>query len=231
MLLEIKNVNKDYFRKKALIDINMQIEEGKIVGLLGPNGSGKTSLIKMIACLIRADQGEIFVDGQKIGIETKKTVSYLPDNDFLPSWMKIKDAVKYYEDFFPDFNRNKCIDLIKFMKLDENMKTKALSKGMGEKLNLSLVLSRESRLFLLDEPLAGVDPVAREKILDCIINNYNEKSAMLISTHLINDIEGIFEEVVFIKEGRIVLHKNAEEIREKNNKSIDELYRQVFRDE
>lgn len=229
MLLEIKNINKKYFSKSALIDINMEIEEGKIVGLLGPNGSGKTTLMKIMASLIRANKGEILIDGHNPSIDTKKIVSYLPDKEYLPSWMKVKNAVKYYEDFFPDFNRSKCIELIKFMKLDENMHTKSLSKGMMEKLNLSLVLSREAKLYLLDEPLGGIDPVARENIMNLILNNYNEKSSMLISTHLINDVEGLFDEVFFIDKGVILLHENAEKIREKDHKSINELYREVFR--
>ncbi|GAA0182177.1 ABC transporter ATP-binding protein [Clostridium sediminicola] len=229
MLLQIKNINKKYFKKSSLIDINMNIQEGKIVGLLGPNGSGKTTLMKIIASLIRANKGEILINGYKPGIDTKKIVSYLPDKEFLPNWMKIKDAIKYYEDFFPDFSRSKCIDLIKFMKLDENMHTKSLSKGMMEKLNLSLVLSREARLYLLDEPLGGIDLVDRENIMNMIINNYNEKSSILISTHLINDIESLFDEVFFIDRGTIILHQNAENIREKNNKSISELYREVFK--
>ncbi|WP_392486847.1 ABC transporter ATP-binding protein [Haloimpatiens sp. FM7315] len=227
-ILSSKNLNKRYFTKVALRDVNFNIEEGKIVGLLGPNGSGKTSLIKIVAGILRQSSGEISICGHKPSAYTKGIVSYLPDKEYLYKWMSIDDAIKLFKDFYEDFDEKKADELLKFMKLDRNLNVKELSKGMYEKLTLALVLSRKAKLYVLDEPLGGVDPVAREKILDAIINNYTENSSMLITTHLVKDIERVFDDVAFIKEGEIILKGNAEELRVKNEKSIDELYREVF---
>lgn len=227
-ILEAKNLSKSYFNKKALNDINLSIEKGEVLGFLGPNGSGKTTFIKIAAGILRQSNGEILINGMKPGVETKKLVSYLPDRNYLYKWMKIKDAIEFFNDFYEDFDVKRCKELLDFMKLEEDYKITALSKGMMEKLNLTLVLSRKSKLYILDEPLAGVDPVAREKILDAIIQNYNEDSSMIITTHLVKDIERIFDDIAFIKDGAIVLSGNAEDLRCERGKSIDELFREVF---
>ncbi|MEA4825999.1 MAG: ABC transporter ATP-binding protein [Clostridium sp.] len=227
-ILEAKNLSKNYFNKKALNGINLSIEKGKVLGFLGPNGSGKTTFIKIAAGILRQSNGEILINGMKPGVETKKLVSYLPDRNYLYKWMKIKDAIEFFNDFYEDFDVKRCKELLDFMKLEEDYKITALSKGMMEKLNLTLVLSRKSKLYILDEPLAGVDPVAREKILDAIIQNYNEDSSMIITTHLVKDIERIFDDIAFIKDGAIVLSGNAEDLRCERGKSIDELFREVF---
>lgn len=213
-IVEINSLTKNYFNKRALDNISLNIEEGKVVGILGPNGSGKTTLIKILTGLLRQTKGEVLIDGHQIGVYTKSIVSYLPDRNFLYNWMTIKDAFEFYKDFYMDFDQKKFEDLLDFMKLEKSMKITSLSKGMHEKLNLTLVLSRNAKLYILDEPIAGVDPVARDQILDAIINNYNENSSMLITTHLVRDMENIFEDVVFLKDGEIVLTGNAETLRE-----------------
>jgi len=227
-ILKAENLCKSYFNKKALQGVNLTIQQGKIVGLLGPNGSGKTTFLKIAAGILHPSAGQIVIDGQEPGVYTKGIVSYLPDTEYFLKWMKIKDAVQYFKDFYADFDEQKASELLKFMKLDVNSSIKSLSKGMKEKLKLTLVLSRKAKLYILDEPLGGVDPTAREKILDAIINNFSETSSMIITTHLVNDIERIFDEVAFINDGEIVLQGNAEELRQSKNKSIDELYREVF---
>jgi ABC-2 type transport system ATP-binding protein len=227
-IVEIKNLTKKYSNKVALNNISLSIEEGKVVGILGPNGSGKTTLIKILTGLLRQTSGEVLIDGHKIGVYTKRVVSYLPDRNFLYKWMKIKDALDFFKDFYSDFDEAKFEELLEFMKLDKNMKIDTLSKGMHEKLNLSLVLSRNAKLYVLDEPIAGVDPVARDQILNAIINNYNEKSSMLITTHLVRDMENILDEVVFLKEGNVILQGSAEELREERGKQIDDIYKEIF---
>jgi len=227
-ILEAENLCKSYFNKKALQGANLRVQQGKIVGLLGPNGSGKTTFIKIAAGILHPSAGRILIDGQEPGVYTKSIVSYLPDTEYFFKWMKIKDAVQYFKDFYADFDEKKAAGLLEFMKLDVNSSIKSLSKGMKEKLKLTLVLSRKAKLYILDEPLGGVDPTAREKILDAIINNFSENSSMIITTHLVNDIERIFDEVAFINDGEIVLQGNAEELRQSKHKSIDELYREVF---
>ncbi|WP_130806374.1 ABC transporter ATP-binding protein [Senegalia massiliensis] len=228
-IVEMKNLTKKYMKKTALKDVNLNIEKGKIIGLLGPNGSGKTTMIKILMGILTQSKGEVYIAGKKPGTETKSMVSYLPDRNFLYKWMKIKDAIDLFDDFYNDFDREKAKRLLEFMELEENMKVTKLSKGMQEKLNLTLVLSRNAKLYILDEPIAGVDPVAREKILDAIINNYNEDSSMLITTHLVHDLERVFEEVAFLKNGEIVLNGNVESLRNERNMSVDELYREVFK--
>ena len=226
-ILEARGLSKNYFNKKALVDINFNIEEGKVVGMLGPNGSGKTTFIKIACGILRQSKGEIFIDGEKPGAYTKSIVSYLPDKNYLYKWMKVNDAVNFFKDFYKDFDEKRCDELLDFMKLSKNASVSSLSKGMTEKLNLTLVLSRRAKLYVFDEPIAGVDPVARDQILDAIINNYNENSSMLITTHLVRDIERIFDDVVFIREGEIILSGNAETLRENREKSIDEIYKEV----
>ncbi|WP_077369735.1 ABC transporter ATP-binding protein [Anaerosalibacter sp. Marseille-P3206] len=227
-LVEIKDLSKSYFNKKALRNLNLNIEDGRVVGILGPNGSGKTTLIKILTGLLRQSSGEVRVDGKKIGVETKAIVSYLLDRNFLYKWMTIEDAFKFYGDFYSDFDEKRGEELLKFMKLERNMKINSLSKGMTEKLNLTLVLARKAKLYILDEPIAGVDPVARDKILDAIISNYNQDSSMIITTHLVRDMENVFDDVVFLREGEVILQGNAESLREEKCMSIDELYKEVF---
>ncbi|HHW35885.1 MAG TPA: ABC transporter ATP-binding protein [Bacillales bacterium] len=227
-ILEVKNLTKKYLNKTVLDQLSLNIEEGKIVGILGPNGSGKTTLIKIVTGLLRQTSGEVLIDGRSVGVGTKAVVSYLPDRNFLYKWMKIDDACNLYKDFYSDFDEQKFAELLDFMKLEKTMKIDTLSKGMHEKLNLSLVLARNARLYILDEPIAGVDPVARDQILNAIINNYNENSSMIITTHLVRDMENMFDDVVFLKDGNIVLTGNAEALREEKGMQIDDIYKEVF---
>jgi len=228
-ILISQKICKSYLNKKALQGVDLEIATGKIVGLLGPNGSGKTTFLKIAAGILHPSKGEILIDGQKPGVYTKSIVSYLPDNEYLLKWMKVKDAVKYFKDFYSDFDEKKAKELLTFMDLDEDSSVKSLSKGMKEKLKLTLVLSRNAKLYILDEPLGGVDPTAREKILNAIVSNFSANSSMIITTHLVNDIERIFDDVAFISGGEIVLKGNAEELRMERKMSIDELYREVFK--
>ncbi|WP_368986682.1 ABC transporter ATP-binding protein [Caldifermentibacillus hisashii] len=227
-IVEINNLTKKYANKTALDNVNLNIERGKVVGILGPNGSGKTTLIKILTGLLRQTSGEVLIDGNKVGVKTKSVVSYLPDRNFLYKWMRIEDACHMYKDFYTDFDEVKFNELLAFMNLNRSMKIDSLSKGMHEKLNLALVLSRNAKLYILDEPIAGVDPVARDQILDAIINNYNEDSSMIITTHLVRDMESMFDEVVFLKDGQIVLTGNAEALREEKAKQIEEIYKEIF---
>lgn len=227
-IVEIKGLTKKYFNKVALDDLNLTIEPGKVVGVLGPNGSGKTTMIKILTGLLRQTSGEVLINGEKVGTKTKAMVSYLPDRNFLYKWMKIEDASQFYRDFYSDFDEQRFAELLNFMNLDRKMKISTLSKGMTEKLNLSLVLARNAKLYILDEPIAGVDPVARDEILNAIIQNYNEESSMIITTHLVRDMEMMLDDVVFLKEGKIVLTGNAEELREERSMQIDDLFKEVF---
>jgi ABC-2 type transport system ATP-binding protein len=227
-VLKVNALKKNYFNKAVLRGINLEIEKGKILGLLGPNGSGKTTFMKILAGILRPTSGEVIINGVKPGIESKAIVSYLSDVNYLFKWMEIKDAVNFFDDFYDDFSVEKSRELLEFMKLDENAKVKTLSKGMLEKLNLTLVLSRSAKLYIFDEPLGGIDPVAREKIIDAIINRISNESSMIISTHLVKDVERLFDDVAFISDGEIILQGNAENLRSEKQKSIDELYREVF---
>lgn len=227
-IIEVKNVSKTYFNKKALNNISLNIEEGKVVGILGPNGSGKTTLIKILAGILRQSKGEVTIDGKTPGVYSKSIVSYLPDRNFLYDWMKISDAINMYKEFFQDFDEKRAEELLQFMKLEKTMKVKELSKGMHEKLNLTLVLSRRAKVYILDEPIAGVDPVARDQILDAIINNYNKESSMIITTHLVRDMENLFDDVVFLREGEITLQGNADELRAEKSMKIDDLFKEIF---
>lgn len=230
-ILEINNLNKKYFSKQALEDVNLSLEKGRILGLMGPNGSGKTTLLKIIAGLQHANSGNVKVCGKNIGIETKKLVSFLPDKNVLYPHMKAIDAINFYHNYFMDFDLKKAIDMLDFMKLDKNEKVSSMSKGMIEKLNLILTFSRDAKLFVLDEPLGGVDPVARERIISTIIKTYNEDSSIINSTHLVNDVENIFDDVCFIGKGKIILNGSAEDLRLEKGVSIDKLYIQTFMDE
>ncbi|MBV4419392.1 ABC transporter ATP-binding protein [Clostridium tyrobutyricum] len=229
VILKSSQLRKNYFRKKALDGLDLEIKSGRIVGLLGPNGSGKTTFLKIAAGILKQSSGEILINGNKPGVITKSEVSYLPDKDYLFKWMKIKDAFNFFNDMYKDFNYDKALQLLKFMNLDINSKVKSLSKGMSEKLYLTLVLSRSAKLYILDEPLGGVDPTTRERILDAILDNYSKDSSILITTHLVSDIERLFDDVAFISEGKITLSGDAEELRAKRGKSVDEIYREVFK--
>jgi len=228
-ILTVKEVRKNYGKIQALNGLSFDIPPNQTVGLLGPNGSGKTTLIKLINTLITAYSGEILVCGHPLGIESKKLISYLPDRPFLRGDLKIITAIEMYADFFADFDKIKAVEMIKSMKLSENMRIKSLSKGMGEKLQLSLVMSRNAKLYIFDEPIAGVDPAARDTILEMIMRNFADGASLLLSTHLIGDVENILDRVLFIRDGEIVLDGLADDLREKEGKSIDRIFREGFR--
>lgn len=229
MLIQCRDVWKNYGSKQALCGLNLQLESGKIVGLLGPNGSGKTTLIKILNGLLTADNGVVLVDGAEPGVYTKSIISYLPDKPYFADWMKVSDLFELFEDFYMDFDREKADHMCKALQIDENLRMKTLSKGTKEKVQLILVMSRGAKLYLLDEPIAGVDPAARDYILSTILNNYNPEGTVLISTHLISDVERVLDEVLFIQNGRIIRQELVDDIREKEGKSVDELFREVFR--
>ena len=228
-LLEIKDLNKSFDNKEILKDINLSIQSGKIIGLLGKNGVGKTTLIKLINDLLTPTSGEILIKGQKIGVETKKVISYLPERTYLNKQMKVSEVIDYFEDFYDNFDAEKAKKLLKDLNLDINQKLTKMSKGMQEKVQLVLVMSRSADLYVLDEPLGGVDPATRDYILDTILSNFNENASVIISTHLISDIEKILDEVIFIDKGQIVLQSDADKLRNKENASIDEIFRRMFR--
>lgn len=227
-ILKAENLTKKYFNKVALDNVDITLESGKILGLLGPNGSGKTTFLKIAAGILRPTSGSIKIENMTPGISTKALVSYLPDKDYFYKWMKIKDAFNFFDDMYDDFDIKKAREILDFMKLNEDDKITTLSKGMKEKLSLTIVFARRSRLYILDEPLGGVDPSARKKILDTIISSYNENSSMIITTHLVNDIERVFDDVAFISSGKIILSGNAEELRSQRGKSIDELFMELY---
>lgn len=228
-LLECNNLSKSYDTKEALKDINLKIPRGKIIGLLGKNGSGKTTFIKLINDLLVPSQGEVLINGKKPGVESKKIISYLPERTYLDKDMKVKQVIKYFEEFYENFNKNKAIRLLEDLDLNIEQKLSKMSKGMQEKLQLILVMSRKSDLYILDEPLGGVDPATRDYILDTILSNFNEGASVIISTHLISDIERILDEVIFIYKGKVILTSPADELRKKENASIDEIFRRCFK--
>lgn len=229
MLIQCQDVWKSYGKKEALRGLNLQLESGKIVGLLGPNGSGKTTLIKVLNGLLRAEQGTVLIDGEEPGTYTKSMISYLPDKPYFAGWMKVSDLFDLFEDFYEDFERVKAEQMCETLQIDTSLRMKTLSKGTKEKVQLILVMSRKARLYLLDEPIAGVDPAARDFILSTILNNYNPDGTVLISTHLISDVERVLDEVVFIQNGQVIRQELVDDIREKEGKSVDELFRDVFR--
>ena len=228
-LLICKSVNKNYGNKKILKNINFIIPRGKIIGLLGKNGTGKTTLIKLINDLLTLDSGEILIDGKKIGVESKKIISYLPERTYLDKSMTVNEVIDMFSEFYDNFDAKKARKLLKDLKLDVNSKLSKMSKGMQEKVQLVLVMSRKALLYILDEPLGGVDPATRDYILDTILTNFNEGASVIISTHLIADIERILDEVIFIDDGKIVLIENADKLREKEKTSIDEIFRRKFK--
>ena len=228
-ILECKALTKNYGAKTVLDSIDLTIEPGHIVGLLGPNGSGKTTLIKLANGLLTPTSGDILIDGKKPSRATKAIVSYLPDRDTLPGWMSIAQALDYYGDFYLDFRRGLAEQMLMNLGLDRTQKIKTLSKGMREKTQLILTMSRRAKLYCLDEPIAGVDPAARDYILSTILNNYEPDASILISTHLISDVENILDEVIFIQEGQLKLHASVEDIRMQEGESIDSYFREVFK--
>lgn len=228
-IVEFRDVYKQYSKKEVLKGVNLNIPKGKIVGLLGPNGSGKSTMIKLMNGLLQPDKGSIEINGMKPSKETKKIVSYLPERTYLNDWMKVKDILKFFQDFYEDFDLQKANEMIEALKIDKNEKLKTMSKGTKEKVQLILVMSRRADLYILDEPIGGVDPAARSYILKTILTNYNEDSTLLIATHLISEIENICDDILFISNGEIVLQGSVDEIREEKGKSIDTLFREEFR--
>ncbi len=228
-LLQLHHVTKKYKKHVAIDDVTLSLPAGKIIGLLGPNGSGKTTLIKLMNGLLHPTTGDIVIDGYRPSVETKKIVSYLPDTSYLRENMKIKDALTLFEDFYNDFSREKAEHLLEDLDLNPDEQLKNLSKGNKEKVQLILVMSRQAKLYILDEPIGGVDPAAREYILRTIINNYCEDASVVISTHLIAEIEPILDEIVFLKEGKVILQGSTDDIREEYGKSIDSLFREKYK--
>lgn len=228
-ILECKALSKRFGATQALESIELELEGGHIVGLLGPNGSGKTTLIKLCNGLLTPTGGTVRINGMAPGAGTKAIVSYLPERNALPEWMTTAQAVDYYADFFEDFNSDRAKEMIANLGLQENQRIKTMSKGTREKLQLILTMSREAKLYLLDEPIGGVDPATRDYILHTIISNYNPDATVIISTHLITDVEPILDEVIFLREGRVVLYNSVDSIREEKGKSVDELFREVFK--
>ena len=228
-LVKFINVNKNYGNKKILKDINLTIPRGKIIGLLGKNGTGKSTLIKLMNDLLTPTSGEVLVNGKSVGVESKKIISYLPERTYLDKSMTVKSVLNYFNDFYENFDIDKAQSLLKDLELDQNQKLSKMSKGMQEKVQLVLVMSRKADLYILDEPLGGVDPATRDYILDTILTNFNEGASVIISTHLIADIERVLDEVIFIDKGKIVLQSSADELREKENSSIDEVFRRMFK--
>ena len=228
-LLECKDLTKCYGKKTAIDHINLAIESGHIIGLLGPNGSGKTTLIKMINGLLAPTSGSIFMQQNPIGAESKKHISYLPDHTYLNMNERVRDIIRYFSDFYEDFDEKRAYDMLGKLQIDASDRLKTMSKGTKEKVQLILVMSRHADLYILDEPIAGVDPAARDYILSTILNNYEPDASILISTHLISDVENILDEVIFIQEGQLKLHASVEDIRMQEGESIDSYFREVFK--
>lgn len=228
-LLHCQDLTKKYGGLTALDNLNLTVESGKIIGLLGPNGSGKTTFIKLVNGLLTPTWGSIWIDGKITGVDSKKIVSYLPDNSFLNSWMSVSQIVDFFCDFYDDFRKDLAYEMFKKLNIEPSRKLKTLSKGNKEKVCLILIMSRNAKLYVLDEPIAAVDPAARDYVISTIINNYNPEASVIISTHLIADIEPILDEAIFLNHGKVVLHKSVEDIRTEYGKSVDELFREEFR--
>jgi len=228
-LVKCTNLCRNFGEIKALNDVNLSLQSGRIIGLLGPNGSGKTTLIKILNGLLQPTSGEARIAGNLPGVESKKLISYLPDRGYFPEWMNVGDMIGMFADFYADFDRAKADDMCRALGLERSMRIKTLSKGTREKMQLMLVMSRRAKLYLLDEPIAGVDPAAREFIMRTILTNYSEDGSVLISTHLILDVEQVLDEAVFLRQGSVVLHESVDSIRERTNGSVDQLFREMFR--
>ena len=228
-LVKCNKLCKEFDNKKILKDVNLIIPKGRIIGLLGKNGMGKTTLLKLINDLLTPTSGEVLINGKKPNIDSKKAISYLPERTYLDKSMKISQIITFFDEFYDNFNKEKAIRLLKDLDLDINSKVSKMSKGMQEKLQLILVMSREAELYILDEPLGGVDPATRDYILDTILSNFSEGASVIISTHIISDIERILDDVIFIDKGEIVLSSPADELRKKENASIDEIFRRCFK--
>ncbi|HDR6310975.1 TPA: ABC transporter ATP-binding protein [Bacillus cereus] len=227
-LLKIENLWKRYGLKAVIRELNIEITEGKIIGLVGDNGSGKTTLLKMIAGLQHPSEGSITIAGKKVGLETKEIVSFMSDKPVFDDWMTVKDSLFFYQDFYKDFDIQKAVDTIAEFKIPLEEKITALSKGMVEKLQIILTFSRKAKLYVLDEPLGGIDLVSREHVLELILQFYREDCTILIATHLIGEVENIFDEVIFLKDGESVLHENVEELRFQRGKAVTDLFKEVF---
>ena len=228
-LLTCQNVTKKYGGKVALTDVSLTLEAGHIYGLLGPNGSGKTTLIKLINGLLTPTQGQILVQGGPIGPASKAVISYLPDHTYLNGWMKVRDIIRFFVDFYPDFSADRAYEMLKSLDINAGDKLKTMSKGTKEKVQLILVMSRKAKLYVLDEPIAGVDPAARDYIMNTILTNYDPEASILISTHLISDIENILDRVIFLQNGQITVQDSVENIREQRGMSVDQYFRETFR--
>lgn len=228
-MIELKNVSKHYKQTEALKNVTLSLKPGKIVGILGPNGSGKTTLIKILNGLLRDYSGEVLIDNQGVGVNSKSLISYLPDQTYLANWMTGEKAIRLFKDMYLGFDENRMRDLLTKLKLDSNQSIKTMSKGMKERFQLALVMSRKAKIYILDEPIGGVDPAARELILNTILDNYASDSLVIISTHIISEIEQIFDTVIFLKNGEVVLCDDVDQIRSVHNKSIDELFKEVFK--
>ncbi len=228
-MLELKGLTKTFGSVVALNNVSLALPKGRIVGLLGPNGSGKTTLIKIVAGLLQPDAGRAFVGEKEVGLSTKAMVSYLPDRMYLPDWMRVNDCLEYFSDFYADFDRDHAAEMLGRLAVPGQQRIKTMSKGTKEKMQLVLVMTRRAKLYLLDEPIGGVDPATRDFILNTIIGNYDPDSTVLISTHLIADVEKVLDEFIFLKNGAVAMHDQTDHVRETQGKSIDELFREVFK--
>ena len=228
-LLTLKNLRKDFGKKNVLSDIDLELQRGKIIGLLGRNGAGKTTLLKLITGLLTPTSGEVLINGEPVGAESKKIVSYLPERTYLNKTMRVSDAIKFFSDFYEDFDSEKAYTLLNKLGLDTESKLSKMSKGTQEKVQLVLVMSRKAQLYVLDEPLGGVDPATRDYILDTILSNFNEGATLIISTHLITDTERILDDVIIIDGGKIALYEECDKLRDNEGASIDEIFRRMFR--
>lgn len=227
-IVQISGLNKSYGYKQIIKDMNLNLEGGKIIGLLGPNGSGKSTLIKILGGVLKPDSGNVTIDGKQIGIDTKRIVSYLPERTYLSPSMKVSEAISMFADFYEDFRTERAEEMLNRLNINLNDTIKSLSKGTREKVQLVLVMSRDALVYLLDEPMGGVDPAAREYILKTILSNYNENACVIISTHLISDVEKVLDQVLFIQNGNVILNSTVDEIRDEKKESVDALFREVF---
>ena len=227
-IVQISGLNKSYGYKQIIKDMNLNLEGGKIIGLLGPNGSGKSTQIKILGGVLKPDSGNVTIDGKQIGIDTKRIVSYLPERTYLSPSMKVREAISMFADFYEDFRTERAEEMLNRLNINLNDTIKSLSKGTREKVQLVLVMSRDALVYLLDEPMGGVDPAAREYILKTILSNYNENACVIISTHLISDVEKVLDQVLFIQNGNVILNSTVDEIRDEKKESVDALFREVF---